>query len=67
MPVWVIAENGVYYRLGPRAADWHCTLSENLDDSWISSIKPVFKYFEERTPNSFTEIQEHCANPNPSL
>ena len=30
---------------------------ENLDDSWIGSIKPVFKYFEERTPGTVTETQ----------
>ena len=30
----------MYYRLGSRAAEWQC-LMENVDDSWISSIKPV--------------------------
>jgi len=58
LPVWICAENGCYYRLGGRSADWQCML-ESVDDSWISSIKPVFKYFEERTPGSVTETQEH--------
>ena len=31
---------------------------DSLDDSWIGSIKPVFKYFEERTPGTVTETQE---------
>ena len=32
---------------------------DSLDDSWIASIKPVFKYFEDRTPGTVTEPQEH--------
>eukprot|EP00316_Scyphosphaera_apsteinii_P000206 CAMPEP_0119329412 /NCGR_PEP_ID=MMETSP1333-20130426/75747_1 /TAXON_ID=418940 /ORGANISM="Scyphosphaera apsteinii, Strain RCC1455" /LENGTH=1456 /DNA_ID=CAMNT_0007338521 /DNA_START=106 /DNA_END=4476 /DNA_ORIENTATION=- len=58
LPVWISAENGCYYRLGSRAAEWQCMI-EGVDDSWISSIKPVVKYFEERTPNSVIETQEH--------
>ena len=34
-------------------------LAQDLDDEWISSITPVFRYFEERTPGSVTETQEH--------
>ena len=29
------------------------------DTSWTESVKPVFKYFEEHTPNTFLEVQEH--------
>ena len=29
-----------------------------MDTSWHESVKPVFKYFEERTPNTFLEVQE---------
>ena len=40
---------------------------DSLDDSWIGSIKPVFKYFEERTPGTVTETQESSTpNPNPN-
>ena len=38
---------------------------DSLDDSWIGSIKPVFKYFEERTPGTVTETQE-SSTPNPN-
>ena len=57
LPVWIVAENGLYHRLGGRGAEWGCMLPD-FDDSWIGSIKPVFKYFEERTPGSVTETQE---------
>ena len=33
-------------------------MEEQLDCSWHESVKPVFKYFEERTPNTFLEVQE---------
>ena len=58
MPVWIAAENGVYFRLGGRSVEWESTI-DGVDDGWIGSIKPVFKYFEERTPGSMTETQEH--------
>ena len=63
LPVWIVAENGLYHRLGGRAAEWGC-MFDNLDDSWIGSIKPVFKYFEERTPGTVTETQERAATPS---
>ena len=59
LPVWIFAENGLYYRLGGRSAEWQSDAVEQLDDDWISSITPVFRYFEERTPGSVTETQEH--------
>ena len=59
LPVWIFAENGIYYRLGTRSAEWQSDHVENVDDDWISSITPVFRYFEERTPGSVTETQEH--------
>lgn len=30
-----------------------------MDDSWMASLKPIFKYFEARTPDTLTEVQEH--------
>ena len=32
---------------------------EDLDVAWMGSLKPVFKYFEARTSESFTEVQEY--------
>ena len=58
LPLWNVAENGIYYRLGGRSVEWQSEF-ENIDDSWIGSITPVFRYFEERTPGSVTETQEH--------
>lgn len=58
LPLWIAAENGAYFRLGGRSAEWQST-DDDLDDDWISSIKPIFRYFEERTPGSLTETQEH--------
>ena len=59
LPVWIAAENGIYYRLGGRSSEWQSDHVESVDDDWISSITPVFRYFEERTPGSVTEMQEH--------
>ena len=59
LPVWIVAENGVYQRLGGRSVEWTSLLDESHEDGWIDSIKPVFRYFEERTPGSLTETQEH--------
>jgi len=58
LPVWIIAENGVYARMGGPSAEWTVAI-EPPDDAWIASIKPVFKYFEERTPGSLTEAHDH--------
>ena len=35
----------------PEAPEWEMT-REDLDDSWMVSLKPVFKYFEARTPEA---------------
>ena len=81
LPVWLVAENGLFYRFGgrdqvpctPAAAECSSSgrkqlsvwcvqewqhMEEQLDCSWHESVKPVFKYFEERTPNTFLEVQE---------
>jgi hypothetical protein len=42
LPVWIVAENGVYARMGGPSAEW-TTAIEPPDDAWIASIKPVFK------------------------
>lgn len=58
LPVWIVAENSIYYRLGGRSVEWSSQM-DGHDDAWLASIKPVFKYFEERTPGSMTETQDH--------
>jgi len=60
LPIWLVAENGLYYR-GPMTGvhkDWQTT-KEDVDNDWMDSLKPVFKYFEARTPETFTEVQEN--------
>jgi len=60
LPVWVVAENGVFVRLGGPSTEWACPLEPvEPNNDWKASIKPVLKYFEERTPGSITESQEH--------
>eukprot|EP00658_Telonema_sp_P-2_P023179 TRINITY_DN19282_c0_g1_i6.p1 TRINITY_DN19282_c0_g1~~TRINITY_DN19282_c0_g1_i6.p1 ORF type:complete len:672 (+),score=180.90 TRINITY_DN19282_c0_g1_i6:105-2120(+) len=58
LPVWLVAENGLFYRFGGREMEWQSLEDEPFDTSWTDSVKPVFKYFEERTPNAFLEVQE---------
>ena len=65
LPIWLIAENGLYFRKGGAdgTKDWESTKEDVTSDpdanAWMESLKPVFKYFEERTPDTFTEVQEH--------
>ena len=59
LPVWIAAENGIYYRLGGRSTEWQSDVTDQFDDDWMASITPVFRYFEERTPGSVTETLEH--------
>eukprot|EP00656_Telonema_subtile_P012797 TRINITY_DN16469_c0_g1_i3.p1 TRINITY_DN16469_c0_g1~~TRINITY_DN16469_c0_g1_i3.p1 ORF type:complete len:1065 (-),score=254.94 TRINITY_DN16469_c0_g1_i3:64-3258(-) len=58
LPVWLVAENGLFYRFGGREMEWQALEDEELDTTWADSVKPVFKYFEERTPNTFLEVKE---------
>ena len=40
--------------------DWQSAEEDvSVDNSWIESVKPIFRYFEERTPNTFLEVQEN--------
>lgn len=57
LPVWIVAENSLYYRLGDRSVEWTSSIGGE-EAPWLASIKPVFKYFEERTPGSMVETQE---------
>jgi len=66
LPIWLVAENGLFVRppvdvhaVDTGAADAWEPLKDDPDDSWMASLKPVFKYFEARTPDAFTEVQEY--------
>lgn len=66
LPLWLVAENGLYIRApgapGEQPPPWEMTMlkvGEELDDTWMEQVKPVFKYFETRTPDTLTEVQEH--------
>lgn len=59
LPVWLVAENGLYIRCGGNDTEWICTLEEVPENTYLKSVRPIFKYFEERTPSSHMEVQEH--------
>jgi len=65
LPLWLVAENGLYIRAPGAPGEqhvsppWEMTMREELDDTWMEQVKPVFKYFETRTPDTLTEVQEH--------
>ncbi|CAI9290848.1 unnamed protein product [Lactuca saligna] len=49
-------ENGMFLR--STKGDWMMTMPEHLNMDWVDSIKHVFAYFTERTPQSYIEIRE---------
>jgi len=61
LPVWLIAENGVFMKppaalVGP-IKDW-IPVFDHLPSDWMDPVKLVFEYFCERTPRSFIETRE---------
>jgi len=65
LPIWLVAENGLWIRPPATTSDstdgggaWEM-LREDVDNGWMEQLKSVFKYFEARTPDTFTEVQEH--------
>ncbi|CAH1453338.1 unnamed protein product [Lactuca virosa] len=54
--MWLAAENGMFLR--STKGDWMMTMPEHLNMYWVDSIKHVFAYFTERTPQSYIEIRE---------
>eukprot|EP00210_Caulerpa_lentillifera_P001463 g1404.t1 len=59
MPVWLIAENGVYLKPPITVADstW-IPMFDRTSKDWMDAVKLVFDYFCERTPRSFVETRE---------
>ena len=57
LPVWLVAENGVFLRAARPGAEWVSTM-ENAHLEWLDSVQSVFDYFCERTPRSFVERRE---------
>jgi trehalose-phosphatase len=63
LPIWLVAENGLWLRPPMGAAEmeppeWE-QMKEDIDGSWMAALKPIFRYFEARTPEAFTEVQEY--------
>ena len=61
MPVWLVAENGVFVRPGPvngtMRREW-LKMVDKMSLEWMESVQLVFDYFCERTPRSFVETRE---------
>ncbi len=68
VPVELISEHGVWLR--PVNEKWE--LSENLNNSWMKTIRPVLETFVDRTPGTFIEEKNfslawHFRKANPEL
>ena len=50
LPLWIAAENGCTTASAGAPAAWTCARASTTRGS--RSIKPVFKYFEDRTPGT---------------
>ncbi|GMH33474.1 hypothetical protein BSKO_01308 [Bryopsis sp. KO-2023] len=59
LPVWLVAENGVYMRPpAPVAEPEWIPIFDRLPKDWMDSVQMVFDYFCERTPRSFVETRD---------
>ena len=68
VPIELISEHGVWLR--PVNEKWQ--LSENLNNSWMKTIRPVLETFVDRTPGTFIEEKNyslawHFRKANPEL
>lgn len=54
---WLAAENGIFLKAGRADSRWHRMTDYQIDTSWKECVNEVFRYFSERTPNTF--VQEH--------
>ena len=55
VPVELIAEHGVWVRNVHK--DWK--LTENLNNSWMKTVRPVLETFVDRTPGTFIEEKNY--------
>ena len=55
VPVELISEHGVWVR--PAGEQWQ--LSENLNNNWMQTIRPVLETFVDRTPGTFIEEKNY--------
>ena len=68
VPIELIAEHGVWNR--PVSEKWQMT--ENLNNNWMSSVRPVLETYVDRTPGTFIEEKNfslawHYRKANPEL
>src|SRR5690606_1678317 len=49
LPISLVAEHGVWTR--KKKSGWK--ISQNLDKSWMESIRPIIENFVDRTPGAF--------------
>ncbi len=68
VPIELIAEHGVWNR--PVGEKWQMT--ENLNNSWMASVRPVLETYVDRTPGTFIEEKNfslawHYRKANPEL
>jgi trehalose 6-phosphate synthase/phosphatase len=68
VPIELISEHGVWNR--PVNESWQ--LTENLNNNWMSSVRPVLETYVDRTPGTFIEEKNfslawHYRKANPEL
>jgi len=54
-PVELISEHGVWMR--QKDSEWE--LSENVNNDWMSAVRPVIETFVDRTPGTFIEDKNY--------
>ncbi|WP_037315025.1 bifunctional alpha,alpha-trehalose-phosphate synthase (UDP-forming)/trehalose-phosphatase [Salegentibacter sp. Hel_I_6] len=55
IPVELISEHGVWMR--KKNSEWE--LSENVNNDWMSAVRPVIETFVDRTPGTFIEDKNY--------
>lgn len=55
IPVELISEHGVWMR--QKDSEWE--LSENVNNDWMSAVRPVIETFVDRTPGTFIEDKNY--------
>lgn len=55
LPIKLVAEHGVWIK--KNSSKWE--MSQNLQNDWMESIRPILENFVDRTPGSFLEEKEY--------